>query len=77
LISLKAFLVPYPILRVPVLPLSGFIEGFGQEGVVRDPDLAETCSSQKLSDLPEGLGGWDGTDSLFPLRAEPVLPRNR
>jgi hypothetical protein len=24
--------------------------------------------------LPAGLGGWDGTDSLFPLKAKPVLP---
>jgi hypothetical protein len=49
------------------------IEGFGQEGVVRDPDLAETCGSQKLPDLPVSLRGWDGTDSLFPLGAEPAL----
>jgi hypothetical protein len=47
--------------------------GFGQEGVVRDPDLAETCSSQKLPDLPAVLGGWNRTNSLFPLRAKPAL----
>jgi hypothetical protein len=47
--------------------------GVGQEGVVRDPDSAETCRSQKLSDLPVGLGGWNGTDSLFPLGVKSVL----
>jgi hypothetical protein len=36
--------------------------------------LAELCSSQKLSNLLVGLRGWDGTYSLFPLRAKPVLP---
>jgi hypothetical protein len=36
--------------------------------------LAETCSSQKLSDLLEGLGGWNGTDNLFLLRSKPALP---
>jgi hypothetical protein len=36
--------------------LCGFIEGFGQEGVVRDLDSAETCSSPKLSDLLVSLG---------------------
>jgi hypothetical protein len=57
-----------------VLPTLCFIEEFGQEGVVRDPDSAETCSSPKLSDLLVGLRGWDRTDSLSPLRAEPALP---
>jgi hypothetical protein len=55
-------------------PLYGFIKGFGQEGVVRDPDSSETCGSLKLSDLLVGLRDWDGTDSLFPLRAKPALP---
>jgi hypothetical protein len=36
--------------------------------------LAETCGSKKLSDFLEGLGGWNETDSLFPLGAKPVLP---
>jgi hypothetical protein len=39
-----------------------------------DPDSVETCSSQNLSNLLAGLRGWDGTDSLFPLRAESALP---
>jgi hypothetical protein len=42
--------------------------------VVRNPDSTETCSSQKLSDLLAGLRGWNGTDSLFPLRDKPVFP---
>jgi hypothetical protein len=65
LISLKAFSCSFPILKVPFFPLCGFIEGFGQEGVVRDPDLAKTCGSQKLSDLLAGLGGWDGQTASF------------
>jgi hypothetical protein len=36
--------------------------------------LAEVCSSQKLSNLPAGIRGWDGTDSLFSFRAKPALP---
>jgi hypothetical protein len=36
--------------------------------------LAETCSSPKLSNLPEGVRDWDGTDSLFLIRAEPAFP---
>jgi hypothetical protein len=47
-ISLKAFSSPFPILKAPVLPLCGFIEWFGHEGVIRDPDLVETCGSPKL-----------------------------
>jgi hypothetical protein len=39
--------------------------------------LAETCGSQRLSDLLEGLGGWDGAGSLCPLRAEPVLSQGQ
>jgi hypothetical protein len=50
------------------------MQWFGHEGVVRDPDLAETCSVPKLSNLPVGLRGWNGTYSLFPLRVEPALP---
>jgi hypothetical protein len=49
------------------------MEGSGQEKVVRDPDSAETCGSQKLSAWPLGLGGWNGTDRLFPLGAKPLL----
>jgi hypothetical protein len=63
------FLSPYPF-----SPLCELIEGFGQEGAVRYPDLTETCGPPKFSDLPVGLRGWDGTYSLFLLRAEPVLP---
>jgi hypothetical protein len=73
LISLKAFLVHFPYQRLPFSPLCGLIEGFGQEGVVRDPDSTETCGSQKISDLPMGVRGCDGTYSLFPLWAEPAL----
>jgi hypothetical protein len=73
LITLKAFSYFSPILRIPIHPLCGFIEEFGQEGVVRDPDLVENYGSPKLSDLPVGFGGRNGTDFLFPLRAKPVL----
>jgi hypothetical protein len=74
LISLKAFSCSSSHIKGSCSPpLCGFIEGFGQEGVVRNPDLAETCDSPKLSDLLAGLGGQYGTDSLFPLGAEPVL----
>jgi hypothetical protein len=52
-------------LLFPFSPLCGFIEEFGQERAVRDPDTAETCSSQKLSDLPAGLKGLDGTACFF------------
>jgi hypothetical protein len=68
-------LLPPPYKRLTFPLLFGFIEGFGQEGVVRDPDSAETCSSPKLSNVLAGLRGWDGTDSLIPLRAEPAFPR--
>jgi hypothetical protein len=54
--------------------LCGFIEQFGQKGIVRDPDSAKTHSSQKLSDLLVGLGVYHGTDKLFPLRDKSVLP---
>jgi hypothetical protein len=67
-------LLPSPYKRLLFSPLCGFIQHFDLEGVVRDPDSAEVCSSQKLSNLLVGLTGWDGTYSLFPLRAEPVLP---
>jgi hypothetical protein len=67
-------LLPSPYKRLLFSPLCGFIQHFDLEGVVRDPDSAETCSSPKLSDLLVGLRGWDRTDSLSPLRAEPALP---
>jgi hypothetical protein len=70
----KGFLLFLSIPSLVVSPLCGFIEGFGQEGVVRDPDPTETCGSPKFSDLLAGLRGQDGTYSLFPLRAELVLP---
>jgi hypothetical protein len=39
----KGFLlIPLPYQRLPFSPLCGFIEGFGQEGVVKDPDSTET-----------------------------------
>jgi hypothetical protein len=66
-------LLPPPYQRLPLSPFCSFIEWFGPEGVVRDPDSAETCSSQKLSNLPAGFRGWNGTYSLFLLRAEPAL----
>jgi hypothetical protein len=73
LISLKAFSCSSPLLHTKGSCSPPFVasEGFAQEGVVRDTDLAEICSSQKLSDFPgrsQGLGwniqpvssqGWD------------------
>jgi hypothetical protein len=35
--------------------------------------LAETHGSPKLSDLQVGLGGWNGTDNLLPLRTKAAL----
>jgi hypothetical protein len=61
----------------PFSPLCYFVEGLNQERVVRDPDSVETHSSQKLSDLLADLGGWHGTDSLFPLGPKPALPHDR
>jgi hypothetical protein len=76
LISLKAFSYSSRkgTIGLPFFPLCGFIEGFGQEGVVRDPDSAETSHSPKLSELPASLKGWDETGSLFPVMGKPVLP---
>jgi hypothetical protein len=67
-------LAVFPILKVPALPPLWLHRVVGHEGVVRDLDSAESCISQKLSNLPEGLRGWNETYSLFPLRAKPVLP---
>jgi hypothetical protein len=62
-----------PYQRLLFSSLCGFIEGLGQEGVVRYPDSTETYGSQKFSDLSAGLRGWDGINSLFPFRIEPAL----
>jgi hypothetical protein len=71
----KGFLLfPSAYQRLPFYPLCGLTEGFSQAGVVRHPDLTEICRSQKFSDLPVGLRGWDEAYSLFPLRAETALP---
>jgi hypothetical protein len=35
------------------------------------------CNSQKLPDLQVGLGGRNGTDSLVPLGAKPVLSQQQ
>jgi hypothetical protein len=48
LISLKAFSCSSFILRVPVLPTWWLHRGVWLKGVVRNPDSAETCGSQKL-----------------------------
>jgi hypothetical protein len=75
LIFLKAFSYSSSHTKPSHSPtLCGCIEGFGQEGVVRGPDLAGTCSSPKLPDLWVGLGACNGADSLFPLGAKLVLP---
>jgi hypothetical protein len=68
-ISLKAFILFLsPFQRLPFSLLCGLIEGFGHEGVVRDPGSTETYGSQKFSDLLVGLRGWNGIYGLFPIR---------
>jgi hypothetical protein len=54
----------------PFCPLCGFIEEFGQKGVVR----VQIWQKPAVPNLPEGLWGWNGTNTLFPLGAEHVLP---
>jgi hypothetical protein len=48
-------LFPSPYQRLSFFLLYGFIEELGQEEVVRYPDLTETFSFQKFSDLPAGV----------------------